>query len=254
MGNIEISIIIATYNADRTLERCLLSIIPQITNECELIIIDGGSRDTTPALIEQYKKNISYTISERDEGVYDAWNKGLRKSCGKWIMFVGADDILCQSAIQRYLSFIKNSLVEYDFISGRIESIAQDGKFIAYTGKRWDFEKCCINMDVTHVASLTNRKLFDEVGLFDIRYKICGDYQFLLRKGRTLNAAFINEVIAKMPIGGISFSQKALKEQIKAKHETAKISWVLCYSIYLFQLLLFYSYRLRHLLDKKKRE
>ena len=98
----KISIIIATWNAEKTLRRCLDSIIPQLTDETELIIIDGGSKDSTNEIINSYGNNVAVHLSEPDKGVYDAWNKGIKTSHGEWIMFIGADDTLCPNAIQVY--------------------------------------------------------------------------------------------------------------------------------------------------------
>ena len=101
-----ISIVIATYNASATLERCLKSIIPQMNDEIELIIIDGKSNDGTKEILNRYIEWISYTISEKDSGVYDAWNKGIKVAKGDWVMFIGADDILLPNALNVYIQTI----------------------------------------------------------------------------------------------------------------------------------------------------
>ena len=88
----KISIIIATFNAELRLSRCLDSIISQKTEEIELLIIDGGSVDGTLKLIDSYKGCIDFVLTEKDNGIYDAWNKGIRQAKGEWIMFLGADD------------------------------------------------------------------------------------------------------------------------------------------------------------------
>ena len=97
-----ISIIIATWNSEKTLKRCLDSIIPQLTKKIELLIVDGGSIDKTNDIIDSYGENISFHISEPDKGVYDAWNKAITHSSGKWITFLGSDDELMPDAIQNF--------------------------------------------------------------------------------------------------------------------------------------------------------
>ena len=77
-----ISIIIATYNAEKTLQRCLDSIIPQLSDQVELIIIDGGSIDKTSEIVKSNSQYITYYLSEKDDGIYDAWNKGINKANG----------------------------------------------------------------------------------------------------------------------------------------------------------------------------
>ena len=242
-----ISIIIATYNAAKTLKRCLDSIAPQLTNETELILVDGGSKDDKNNIIDSYGDKIDVHISEPDKGIYDAWNKGLKKAHGDWIMFIGADDILLEGAIEYYLAnlnYISNT--DIDFISCKIKSITEDGKFLQYTGKLWNYTRCKINMDVTHVASLTSKKYFEKVGVFNIDYKICGDYELLMRGGKRMKAKFIDFPIAEMPIGGTSFSVKGLREQLLIKNRVGKMPLVFCYFIFCIQLLLFYTYSIRH--------
>lgn len=243
----KISIIIATYNASRTLGRSLDSIVPQLTDETELILVDGGSNDNTNNIIKSYKNKIDVHISEPDKGIYDAWNKGLTEAHGDWIMFIGADDILLEGAIEYYLAYLNNiSNNEVDFISCKIKSVTEDETFLQYTGKLWSYTRCKINMDVTHVASLTSKKYFEKVGVFDIEYKICGDYDLLMRGGKRMKAKFIDFPIAEMPIGGTSFSVKGLKEQLLIKNRVGKIPLIFCYFIFCIQLLLFYTYSIRH--------
>lgn len=247
-----ISIIIATYNASKTLRRCLDSIVPQLTDECELVLVDGGSKDDTNAIIDSYGDQVSVHISEPDQGIYDAWNKGIKASSGEWIMFVGADDTLLNDALNQYLQFLKNENCSHtDFISCKIKSITKSGNPIQYTGKKWSYKRCRINMDVTHVASLTHRLYFKRIGLFNINYKICGDYELLMRGGSMMNAKFLDYPIAAMPIGGMSFSVKALKEQFLIKHRVGRIPLFFCLIIFCAQIFLFYTYQLRHSLKLK---
>lgn len=243
---IQISIVIATWNAAKTLNACLDSIIPQLTAETELVIIDGGSQDSTNDIIHSYGDKVAYTVSERDRGIYDAWNKGVEASKGQWIMFVGADDRLSDDAIVNYLQYIQTIPNDIDFISAKINYVDHDGKTLDYTGRLWDYNRCRINMDVTHVASLTNRRYFERIGLFNIDYKIVGDYELLMRGGREMKPAFMNKIVATMCIGGASFSTKGLREQFKVKRAVADMPWIQCAMIYCCQLLLFYTYKLRH--------
>ena len=84
-----ISIIIATYNAEKTLKRCLNSIVSQKKDQLELLIIDGCSTDRTMDIVREFAESIDVIVSEVDKGIYDAWNKGIRLATGEWIMFLG---------------------------------------------------------------------------------------------------------------------------------------------------------------------
>ncbi|MDQ6723714.1 MAG: glycosyltransferase, partial [Thermoproteota archaeon] len=103
----KLSIIVATYNAEKYFERLLRSIACEAIenyHDIEVIVIDGNSKDGTVELIRRYSNCITFWISEPDEGIYDAWNKGLKQSTGDWIMFLGADDYLKANALAAYVS------------------------------------------------------------------------------------------------------------------------------------------------------
>lgn len=246
-----ISIIIATYNAEQYLRYCLDSIIPQLNENIELIIIDGGSKDNTVEIIKHYSQSVKYSVSERDQGIYDAWNKGIQKARGEWIMFIGADDTLIKGSIAEIVSFIKETDVsKIDYISAKNIYTDENGEFLKLMGEKYSWDKMRKGMCVAHVASLHNRKLFDEIGLYSLEYKICADYELLLRKRDKLKTLFINKEIAKMQIGGMSFTSKALKEvfKIRGAHSTQLIfnNSIL----FIKDLLLFYTFRSRKKLLK----
>lgn len=221
----EISIIIATYNAEKTLEKCLNSIVCQKNDQVELLIIDGGSKDKTVDIVEKYKLSVDYLVSEPDKGVYDAWNKGVAQAKGEWLMFVGADDELLPDAIATYKHVINNTpdIGSYDYICAHNDYIAFDGHFIKKIGSEPAWNKMRCYMSAAHVGSLHNKKnLFNQVGGYDLTYRICADYELLLRKRDKLKYLFITDTIAKMKEGGMSMSLKAIMEtyKIRKKHHT----------------------------------
>lgn len=224
-----ISIIIATYNAEKTLQKCLGSIIPQLTEQTELIIVDGASKDSTNEIISFNKKNVAYTISEPDKGIYDAWNKGINVARGKWIAFIGADDILLPDAIDNYLRFIRNTndIDSYDYICAHVEYVDKSGKLLKVLGMEPQWCNMRKFMAPAHVASLHNKKnLFEMIGDYDFQnYRICADYELLLRKKDKLKYIMLPTHIAQMEIGGMSFSTKAIKETflIRRKHHTVSL-------------------------------
>ena len=220
-----ISIIVATYNSEKTLERCLSSISNQKCDLVEIIVIDGNSKDGTLEILKRFSNSIDIIISEPDQGIYDAWNKGLLSSTGKWVMFVGSDDELRVDCIKHYKEQIFCD-DNYDFISGRIMLVNEKGESLREFGLPFEWEKFKHNMNVAHVSSLHNRALYDQYGSYDASYKICADYEFLLRPREKLRAKFVNHILANMAIGGISFaSHAALKEarEIKIQHKVDKL-------------------------------
>ena len=215
-----ISIIIATWNAAKTLRTCLDSIVPQLTDEVELILVDGGSKDETNEIIDSYGDKVSVHISEPDKGIYDAWNKGVKVAKGDWVMFVGADDILLPSAIDTYIQNINNTpgIESYDYICAHNEYVDMKGKLLKILGGKPSWSAQRRGMVAAHVASLHNRQnLFNTIGGYNLDFKICADYELLLRKKQNLRFLFIDAKIARMKVGGMSFSTRAIVESYKIR-------------------------------------
>lgn len=221
-----ISVIIATFNAAKTLERCLISITSQLDDNCELIIIDGGSTDNTLDIIKKYRSHVTYSLSEPDKGIYDAWNKGIVQSKGKWLMFVGADDELLPGSINKYLDVISKvtEIDKYDYICAQNDYVDSNGRVLKKIGKEPSWRNMRKYMAAAHVGSLHNKKnLFEQVGLYDLNYHICADYELLLRKKDHLLYKYnAGETIARMQAGGMSMTCAALIEtyRIRRVHKT----------------------------------
>lgn len=220
-NDILISIVIATYNAELTLDKCLDSIVPQLTDKCELIIIDGDSDDNTYRILKSYDEYISYSVSEPDNGIYDAWNKGIRVAKGEWIAFIGADDVLLPGAIEAYCKIIDNTsgINSYDYICAHIEYVDVNGKLLKVLGEEPKWSVMKKRMAPAHVASLHNKKnLFETIGYYDYEhFRICADYELLLRKKNKLKYLMIPNHIAQMRVGGMSFSTKAIIEAYRIR-------------------------------------
>lgn len=226
LNNPFISIIIATYNAQELLPVAINSIRNQLYKNFELIVIDGLSTDKTVEIIENNKDIVSYTISEKDKGIYDAWNKGIKLSKGKWIMFIGADDELLPNALLNYASFIEEKKCDnYDYISSKINLLFPHNS-VAYKtiGSKWEWPKFNHSMMVAHPGSLHSKKMFQKVGYYDTKYKITGDYELLMRSKEKLKAEFLDTVTLNMKKGGASDSLKAINEYYKILITTGNLS------------------------------
>lgn len=225
----ELSIIIATYNAEITLQRCLDSIILQKSDVLELIVIDGHSKDKTLGIIEKYKTYIDYFVSEPDRGVYDAWNKGILASKGKWIMFLGADDVLLPQSILKFTNFLKSN-VDFDIISAKASMVDKFGHEICIIGKKYDWNEFRKNMLFSHGTTLHNKEFVKRNGLFNLSYKICSDYEFFMRHGSTINAGFINDVMILFQSGGMSSTIKGQIETFRIRRFYGSCSYLInCY-------------------------
>lgn len=217
MGKI-ISIIIATYNAEKVLKRCLDSIVTQKTNDVEILIVDGNSTDSTMEIVQSYGTDVDYSLSEKDKGIYDAWNKALKVAQGDWIMFLGSDDYILPGSIKIYLDYVRHvDRNETDIICAKCNFINKDGKVIAVLGKPYKYEDFKKYMNVIHGTTLHNSNLFKELGTFSLKYKICADYEFLLR--RPLRAEFIDSPLVCVQTGGVSYSVGMLIDTFKIKRQ-----------------------------------
>jgi len=243
----KISIIVATFNAEKYLQICLDNINIQKCENVELIIIDGGSIDNTNEIIKSNQKYIDYWISERDNGVYDAWNKGVSVAKGDWIMFLGADDILLPKALDSYIQFINENEERFDIISSKLDFVNVNGLHLRFVGESWNWNKFKMSrMSFAHPGLLHNANLFKSNGLFDTSFKICSDSEFFLRTQGRIKAGFIDIVTVKMQTGGISHSFKAIVETYQIRKKNKTLSTTKNSFRFLRFLVIFYLSRIKH--------
>lgn len=212
----QVSVIISVLNASNVIGKCIDSILNQEHKNIQLIIIDGGSSDGTVEIIKSYSARISYWISELDTGIYNAWNKAVKKATGEWICFIGSDDIFLPKSLTNLLQKSKNP--EVNFVSSRVMMVDDQGTEFGSIGKPWDFNKLSNGLGVVHCGALHHITLFEDYGLFDDGYKIAGDYEFLVRVGKNLKSEFLNEITVNMCNTGVS--RKNVKKVI---YETSRV-------------------------------
>lgn len=200
--------IVAVYNGGQTLQQCIDSFVQQTYENKELIIIDGGSQDGTVELLKASGEKISYWISEPDDGIYNAWNKGLAQAKGDWICFLGADDYFWDGSILEQLA-VDLSAVPRDVqvAYGQIMLLNVNGGSLYTVGESWPNVKERFRqlMCIPHQGVMHRRSLFEEHGIFDESFRIAGDYELLLRELKNGDAWFIpNLTITGMRQGGVS--------------------------------------------------
>lgn len=203
-----ISIIVATYNAELTLQQCIDSVAQQTYKKIELIVIDGASTDRTGLILSTNSRHIHYWVSEPDQGIYDAWNKGLTRSNGEWIFFLGADDYLWDAAaLEKMVSALITLPPIIRIAYGQIMLVNSTGEEMFTLGKPWKFVKTRFKqtMCIPHPAVMHRRELFAQNGQFDTSFQIAGDYELLLRELSDGDAVFIpNIILTAMRQGGVS--------------------------------------------------
>jgi glycosyltransferase involved in cell wall biosynthesis len=212
------SIVTVVFNGARTVEAAIRSVSAQSFRDFEYIVLDGASTDGTTAILEKHAGSIDYWLSEPDSGIYNAWNKALSVARGEWIAFLGADDVYCADALQHYahaIAALSDDTVQY--VSSRVRLTKAD-TVVRTFGAGWSWPAFSHHMTVAHVGSMHRRRLFEEYGRFNESYRVCGDYELLLRPREHLRAAFVDRVTATMAFGGVSNNVRlALAEQELAK-------------------------------------
>lgn len=213
------SIITAVRNGAATVNRTIQSVAGQTCRDYEYLVLDAASTDGTVRVLEQCNDRIDYWRSEPDHGLYDAWNKGVGLARGQWIAFLGADDEFYPDALQNYAQFLSDpGNAGLHYVSSRVELIRAGGRSRTI-GRPWNWREFSRYMNVAHVGSMHHRSLFESYGLFDQSYRMCADYELLLRARATLRAGFLSTVTAKMAYGGVSNARPhlALAEAARAK-------------------------------------
>lgn len=170
----KISIVTVTFNCKKILEKTIKSIISQTYSNIEYIVIDGSSKDGTLDILEKYKNNIDYFISEPDKGIFDAMNKAINVATGDWIIFMNAGDIFANENI---LSQIFNKdFHDTTVIYGKTNALTNKGVKIAQNVtpffKRKTFHK---PMGINHQSIFVSLKSPYNIH-FNLEYKIAADY------------------------------------------------------------------------------
>jgi len=230
----KISIITATYNSEKTIDKCMNSVLNQSYKNLEYIIIDGQSKDDTLEIIKSKSElhtNV-IVISEKDKGVYDALNKGIIRATGDIIGFVHSDDFLAtENIIETIVDAFKKHNV--DGVYGDLHYVAMDNTDIVI--RNWvsqSFSHKLLNRGwmPAHPTVFLKKEIYNTHGLFNLKYKIAADYDFVLRifKDNMNTWYYLSETIVKMRIGGVSNKnlsnvfQKTKEDFIVAKENKLK--------------------------------
>ena len=221
----KISIITVTFNSDKTLEETILSVINQTYNKIEYIIIDGGSTDNTLNIIDKYKNKINYFISEKDQGLYEALNKGIKKATGDVIGFIHSDDFYTSNIIiEKYASeFLKSKSDAVYSDLYYVNAINTDDIIRKWKSGEYKPKSFYFGWMPPHPTFFVKKNIYKTYGDFNLSFKSAADYELMLRfilKNKII-ISYLPDYTIKMRIGGksnASFSNrfKANKEDRQA--------------------------------------
>lgn len=201
----KISIITVCYNSAETIESTLKSVSSQDYPDIEYILVDGGSTDATLDIVKRYK-NVSILVSEPDEGIYDAMNKGIGLATGDVIGTLNADDFYVgNSVVSDVAKIFKDNTVDACFADLVYVNQNNTDKIVRYwKSKSYQpglFKKGWVP---AHPTFFVKKSVYEKFGVFDLEYKIAADFELLFRLIETnkIRTVYLPKVIVKMRLGG----------------------------------------------------
>lgn len=202
----KVSIITTVFNNRDTIESAVQSVLGQNYPNIEYIIVDGGSNDGTIDIINKYKDRVAKFISEKDKGIYDGMNKGIRLASGDIIGILNSDDFYYDNNV------ISNVVKEFEIKN--VDSVFADLVYINgnqkivryYSSSNFNPKKFAYGWMPAHPTFFIKRKIYEKYGLFKTDYEIASDYELLVRllARYRISYSYIPKVLVKMRTGGLS--------------------------------------------------
>lgn len=224
----KVSIITVTYNSEQHLEETIQSVINQSYQNIEYIIIDGASTDSTLTIVEKYKSKISKIVSEKDEGLYFALNKGIELATGDIIGILHSDDFYTNvDVIKNIIETFSNNKCDAVYANLNYVSKINTTKII----RKWNSgnykEGSFINGWMPpHPTFFVKKEIYNKLGSFNTRLKTSADYELMLRfiHKNKIKLGYLHQFIVSMRVGGQS--NESVNNRIKANIED-RAAWTL---------------------------
>lgn len=203
-----LSVITVVYNNVRDIERTMLSVLNQTYPNIEYIIVDGLSTDGTLGVIDKFKGRIAQFISEKDDGIYDAMNKGLAIATGEYVIFINSgDEFYSPETVEKVFASEPGADIYY----GETEMISQQGESLGQrrhkAPDKFTWKGFKYGMSISHQAIYIRRALVEP---YDRRYELSADIDWIIRAAKKAKKIVnVNQYVAKYMVGGMS----------KAKHK-----------------------------------
>lgn len=237
-----ISVITVCYNSAKTIGHTLRSVREQTYGDIEHIIVDGGSKDTTLAIVAAEGQHVAKLVSEKDNGIYDAMNKGIRLATGDVVAFLNADDFYKDTDVLAQVADVMQA-EQLDALYGDVEFFKvgeQDVVVRRYNSGRFTLGRLAWGWMPAHPALFVRRDLFERYGVFRTDYRIAGDFEFIARafKHPELRHRHLPETLVRMQMGGASTS--GLRATLQLNQEMMRACRVNDISTNWFKLLLRY--------------
>lgn len=204
----KISIVTVCYNSDKTIETTILSVKKQTYKNLEYIIIDGGSQDNTLNIVKKYDSvfndNMQW-LSEPDNGLYDAMNKGIKMATGDVIALINSDDLFCdERALEKVMKvFADNPKIDSVYADLFYVSQNDTDKIVRkwITGRQRKFN---LGWHPAHPTLYLKKEVYEKFGFFNLNFKLAADFELMLRffDKNNISSIYISEAFVKMRLGG----------------------------------------------------
>ncbi len=223
MQEILVSVLTPCYNSEKTIEKTLQCIAEQTYKNIEYIIVDGGSTDGTLELIEQYRHRLQerFTlISEKDNGIYDAMNKGIQLAKGQLIGIVNSDDWYEEDTVEQVVKHYQGNPCEVVYGMQRTYLNGHEKATFIY------HHNFLTEQMITHPTCFVTKKTYDELGAFDLHYRSAADYDLMLRFWKSGKVVFtpVMRVLSNFQLGGMSSTQTGVRENAAVRFRYGCIS------------------------------
>ena len=223
MQEILVAVLTPCYNSAKTIEKTLECIEKQTYQNIEYIIVDGGSTDDTLKIIEQHRSRLPkrFTlISEKDNGIYDAMNKGIGLASGELIGIVNSDDWYEADTIEQIVKHYQGNPCEVVY---GMQRTFLNGKEKATFIYHHDFLS---EQMITHPTCFVTKEAYQELGVFDLKYRSAADYDLMLRFYESKKVTFtpVYRVLSNFQLGGMSSSQVGVRENATIRYERGFMS------------------------------
>ncbi len=223
----KISVITVNFNNAATLEQTILSVLSQDYDNLEYIVIDGASTDNSVEILKKYTDKIKF-ISEKDAGIYDALNKGLKLASGEIIGCIGADDFYPnKSVISDVAAVFENSKTEAVYGDKQYVNADDTGKIVRYwSAGNYKKENWLLGWMPPHLSFYLKKSCYDNLGYYKTDFTCSGDYELMLRMlyKNNVSVAYLPKVLMTMRNGGTSTA--SWKHRLKANQEDRK-AWAM---------------------------
>lgn len=199
---LKLSIITINYNNLEGLKKTVVSVVNQTWREFEYLVIDGGSTDGSAEYLIENKAAFSYWVSEPDNGIYHAMNKGIEVATGEYLLFLNSGDHLNDNSS---LFKVQNQLKNEDFIYYNINVVDNETSFVLENPKEFSFYYLHNSLPC-HQCTFIKKEVFDKLGYYDEDLKIVADWKFLLLAILKHNGTYrkVADVFSTFYKGGIS--------------------------------------------------